>query len=82
MTRHSTVFALTAAAVACVLGAAKPVFSELQGFRAPVEAPKEHVPGYLWLEAEGFADIVKIGLAYYRNKVELCTEIRSDRSLF
>ena len=56
MTRHSTVFALTAAAVACVLGAAKPVFSELQGFRAPVEAPKEHVPGYLWLEAEGFAD--------------------------
>lgn len=38
------------------LNAAKPVFSELQAFRAPVESPKEHVPGFLWLEAEGFAD--------------------------
>ena len=25
-------------------------------FRAPVEAPVEHVPGFLWVEAEGFAD--------------------------
>ncbi|MGN0853772.1 MAG: FAD-dependent oxidoreductase [Kiritimatiellia bacterium] len=36
--------------------AQKPVFSELRDFRAPPESPKEHVKGFLWLEAEGFAD--------------------------
>ena len=56
MNQQRVVLTLSAAAVMSVLGAAKPVFSELQNFRAPVEAPKEHVPGFLWLEAEGFAD--------------------------
>ncbi len=43
--------------VASVAGAVqKPLSAELKGFRAPVESPKEHVKGFLWLEAEGFAD--------------------------
>ena len=25
-------------------------------FRAPVDAPVEHVPGFLWIEAEAFSD--------------------------
>ncbi|MGN0847748.1 MAG: FAD-dependent oxidoreductase [Kiritimatiellia bacterium] len=47
---------LTALGVCAVPAAQKPLFEELKDFRAPVESPKEHVPGFLWLEAEGFAD--------------------------
>ena len=35
---------------------ARPPAPELKDFRAPVAAPQEHVKGFLWLEAEGFAD--------------------------
>ena len=56
MMRQCVWVSLAVAAVTSVSGAAKPVFSELRNFRAPVEAPREHVPGFLWLEAEGFAD--------------------------
>ena len=34
----------------------RPPAPELKDFRAPVAAPQEHVKGFLWLEAEGFAD--------------------------
>ena len=37
-------------------GATRPPAPELADFRAPVASPKEHVKGFLWLEAEGFAD--------------------------
>ncbi len=41
---------------ALAAGAAqKPIFEELKDFRAPVDVPTEHVKGFLWLEAEGFA---------------------------
>ncbi|MBQ9445649.1 MAG: FAD-dependent oxidoreductase, partial [Victivallales bacterium] len=36
--------------------AAAPVIPELKDFRAPVVEPREHVQGFLWLEAESFAD--------------------------
>ena len=42
--------------IALVAAGQKPVFSELQDFRAPMESPVEHVKGFLWLEAEGFSD--------------------------
>ena len=35
---------------------ARPPAPELKDFRAPVASPQEHVKGFLWLEAEGFAD--------------------------
>ena len=34
----------------------RPPAPELKDFRAPVAVPQEHVKGFLWLEAEGFAD--------------------------
>ena len=42
-------------AVCCVLSL-KPVSAAVEGFRAPCEAVREHVPGFLWVEAESFAD--------------------------
>ena len=32
------------------------LFAAVAGFRAPAAAPVEHEPGYLWVEAESFAD--------------------------
>ena len=34
----------------------RPPAPELKDFRAPVATPKEHVKGFLWLEAEEFSD--------------------------
>ena len=59
--------------------------NETEDLKALAAAARAQIDGRQYdatFRAEGFADIVKIGLAYYRNKVELCTEIRSDRSLF
>ena len=48
--------AALAAFAAAGVHAARPPAVELMNFRAPVAEPKECVKGFLWLEAEGFAD--------------------------
>ena len=47
---------MNARCVVCVVGLAGATFCAGVNFRAPVEVPTEHIPGFLWIEAEGFAD--------------------------
>ena len=51
---------------------------ETDDLKALAAAARAQIDGKQYdatFRAEGLADIVKIGLAYYKNKVELCTEI-------
>ena len=41
--------------VACAVGLVYTAVGARVNFRAQVDAPVEHVPGFLWIEAEGFA---------------------------
>ena len=42
--------------VGCVLLGARALDPDVAAFRAPVQVPREIVKGYVWAEAEGFAD--------------------------
>lgn len=56
MNRAITTTAAILSALCASALTTRPPAPELKDFRAPVAAPAEHVKGFLWLEAEGFAD--------------------------